>query len=108
MGEKGDKRTGEASLAVEELLDKLGDIDGLSSKKMFGGYGIFHTSGMFGIIDSSGQAYLKVGDGNRSAYEASGSGKHGKMPYYAIPDDVLKDADTLCEWAMKSIQLNES
>ena len=54
MGVKGIKRTQEADLTCTLLIERLSLIPGITSKKMFGGYGIFHDSKMFGIIDSKG------------------------------------------------------
>ena len=54
MGVKGDKMKQDSVLATELLLEKLARINGISSKKMFGGHGIFHDGKMFGMVDSKG------------------------------------------------------
>ncbi len=108
MGAKGDKNTLDGQLAAELLVSKLKPIEGVSSKKMFGGYGIFHDRKMFGIVDSKGQAYFKVGEANLHEYEEEGSLKHGKMPYYSIPEPILNDAESLLVWAKKSIEISKN
>ncbi len=85
---------------LAERLKAIGDI---SLKKMFGGHGIFHKAKMFGIIDSKGRPYFKVNDSNAVDFEKSGAMKHGKMPYFSIPDSVLKDQKKLLEWATKAL-----
>lgn len=108
MGVKGDKNTADGQLAAELLVSRLEAIAGISSKKMFGGHGVFHRGKMFGIVDSKGQAYFKVGEANRHEYEEKGSHKHGKMPYYSIPGSILNDGESLLVWAKKSIEISKS
>lgn len=105
MGIKGDSLTQNAMLSAELLVEKLKSITGITAKKMFGGNGIFWEGKMFGIVDSKGQSFLKVNDSNQVAFEEKGSLKHGKMPYYAIPDDILSDEIALVNWAKKSIEI---
>ena len=105
MGEKGNKLSQDAALTAELLLEKLSQIGGITSKKMFGGYGKFHEGKMFGIVDAKGQGYLKADDSNRTDFEASGSDKHSRMPYYSIPGEILNNPETLVEWAKKSIDI---
>ena len=107
MGTKGSKRTGQSDAAAARLLTKLDGLDGISSKKMFGGHGVFHDGTMFGMVDSAGRVFFKVADGNRARYEAAGSERHSRMPYYAVPDAVMADSDTLQEWAGASIEVTK-
>lgn len=100
MGQKGDKHTNEAALSVEVFVEKLSMIKGITSKKMFGGHGIFCDDKMFGIVDSKGNYYLKVDNELEKEYVVHGAQKHGKMPYYQL----LSDMD-LITWAKKSIEI---
>ena len=101
MGTKGDKLTKNAHLSAETLVDKLSAIAGIRSKKMFGGYGIFREEKMFGIVDSEGTVYFKVGDQNQAHYQEAQ--KHGKMPYFKVPEAVLNNPEELVVWAEESI-----
>jgi len=105
MGEKGNIQSQDSVLTAELLLEKLSQIGGITSKKMFGGYGIFHEGKMFGIVDAKGQSYLKADDSNRTDFEASGSHKHNRMPYYSIPEDIYNDPEILVTWAKKAIDI---
>ena len=105
MGVKGDKLTNDSVITAELLLEKLQTISGITSKKMFGGHGIFHNGKMFGIIDSKGNAFLKADESNKDVFDKAGSTKHGRMPYYTIPQEVFNDIDQLTEWAQKSIAI---
>ena len=75
------------------------------SRKMFGGYGIFESGAMFALVNSQGELFLKADDSNRDQFEQSGSGQHGKMPYFQIPAEVWADEETLREWAQISIKI---
>ncbi len=71
---------------------------------MFGGYGIFRDGKMFGIVDSSGAWYLKADEATSRRYESAGSEKHGRMPYWSVPEEVAADEPKLQEWARDAIQ----
>lgn len=107
MGIKGDKLNQDATQAAELITEKLGGIPGISAKKMFGGYGIFHDKKMFGIVDSKGQCFFKVNELNKSDFEQKGSSQHSKMPYFSIPEVVLNDQNELIAWAKKAIEFNK-
>lgn len=96
---------------VDYILDSLSPLENIKSRKMFGGYGIYQDSVFFAlIIDDT--LYFKIGDVNRSDYEAYNSkpfsyiGKNGKriaMSYWEVPVDVLENHDTLARWVEKSV-----
>ncbi|WP_431126881.1 TfoX/Sxy family protein [Flagellimonas flava] len=104
MGVKGDRLSKFSVLATEELVQKLAMISGVSTKKMFGGHGVFHDGKMFGIVDSKGAVYFKVDENMVSTYLDKGSTKHGRMPYYSVPETILNDLDALKIWAQNSIE----
>ena len=105
MGDKGGKLSQDASAACENVVEILKPIGDVTSKKMFGGYGIFESGAMFALVNSQGQVHLKVDDSNQSRFETAGSEKHGRMPYYQVPAEVLGDDDLLIEWARISIDI---
>lgn len=106
MGQKGDKHTNEAQLSADLLAEKLSGIGGITSKKMFGGHGIFHDGKMFGIIDSKGIAFLRTNDNTKQAYLENGGSQHSKVPYHSIPEGIL-NTSKLIEWAEKSIEISK-
>jgi DNA transformation protein len=107
MGERGAKNTAAAEIIVKSLLDDLQEIDGLSSKKMFGGFGLFHADKMFGIVDSQGTPFLKINKELQSDFEDRGGHQHSRMPYYSIPEDILHKKENLLEWARRSISISK-
>ncbi len=86
------------------VLQKLSPIEGLTSRSMFGGYGVFAAGDMFGLI-SGAALFFKVDDSNRGQYEAAGSKRYGPMPYYLVPGEVMADEATLLEWARLSVAI---
>ncbi len=103
MGEKGDKSSNAGTLAAEEFLAKLGHLDDITSKKMFGGYGIFHDDNMFGMVNSQGEIFLKVNDDTKPRYEDAGATKHSRMPYYTMPPYIMEDHAVMSIWVEEAI-----
>lgn len=108
MGKKAGRLKPEATTAADSLVERLNAWVPARSRKMFGGYGIFSDDKMFALINSGGTIFLKVGDANRSDFEAVGSDQHGKMPYFELPEDVLKSDAKLREWSEAAIAVSRS
>ena len=103
MGKKGDKLTSVSSLSAENLQQNLSDLGDIHLRKMFGGHGVFEAGTMFALVDKSGDIFFKVDETNLKMYEEAGARKHGRMPYYQIPEEALTDENTLKKWAEISI-----
>jgi len=91
---------------VVEQLDGCGPI---TTKRMFGGVGIYSGDVFFAII-ADDVLYLKVDDSNRKDFVRAGSGpfrpygdERETMGYYNVPVSVFEDADELARWGRKSI-----
>lgn len=95
----GARLTGETTAAAAEATERLGELGDVTSKKMFGGYGVFIDAKMFALIDSSGALYFKCDETNEDRYQEVGAEKHGRMPYREVPQDVWDDDDELLVWA---------
>ena len=91
------------------IIDSLAPWGKVTSRRMFGGYGIYRFDLIFGIIIED-TFYLKVNDSNRADYESANSepfsydakGKRVSMSYWQVPAEVLEDSELLCEWARKA------
>ncbi len=103
MGTKGDKHTEETAKGVEVLLNALSAMDEVTTKKMFGGYGIFYKGKMFGLFSAKGKAYLKANESNLHEFEPYGKEQHSRMPYYYIPEVLFPDTDEIIRLAKTSI-----
>lgn len=98
MGRKGAKLTEQATAAAEGLVTELAPLGEVTSRKMFGGYGIYESGVMFMLISSEGLPFLRVDDSFRAELEREGAASHGKMPYLSVPgwpdpDDLLALAE---------------
>lgn len=87
---------------VMELLSPAGDI---SSRAMFGGYGVFEGGLMFALVSKEPSLYFKADETNVSFFEEAKSKRYKPMPYYEVPADILEDSDKLSVWAKKSIEV---
>ena len=106
MGIKGDKRTSAADDAASLIEGKLAPLGGITTKKMFGGYGIFHDGKMFGLINPKGSVFVKYDKDNPTELEALGGEKHAKMPYFSVPDEHV-NAPVFVDVVNKAIQLSK-
>ena len=95
---------------VLEQLDPLGPI---TSKRMFGGVGLYRDGVFFGLI-AGDVLYFKVDDENRALFVSAGAKPfqpYGddsySMSYYEVPADVLEDTDQLRVWARGSVAAAE-
>lgn len=103
MGQKGDNLTEDAMQATKLLTQRLSPLGDITSRKMFGGYGIFESKVMFALVNSRGEAFLKVGEANRERFRNADCTSHGKMPYFSVPAPILGNDKHLREWAHTSI-----
>lgn len=92
------------------MQDLFGDFSGITSRAMFGGWGIYKRGKIFAII-ADGELFFKVGDSNRSEYELHDShpfiyeskGKKMPMSYWLLPEEIMENKDMLAEWVEKSL-----
>jgi DNA transformation protein len=92
------------------VLEQLALLGGVSSRRMFGGAGLYCDELFFGLI-ADDTLYLRVDDSNRDDYAARGMAQfrpyadrpHLSLHYYETPAEVLEDARALVEWARRSV-----
>lgn len=91
---------------VREMIDPIG---GVAVRSMFGGFGIYKGSLMFGLV-SEDTLYLKVDDESKPDFESRGlepftyerKSRAYAMSYYRVPDDALENPAELQQWAEKA------
>jgi DNA transformation protein and related proteins len=94
------------------VLDQLAALGGVSSRRMFGGVGLYCDELFFGLI-AADVLYLRVDDANRGDYTARGAAQfrpyadrpHLSMNYFEAPVEVLEDAAELVVWARRSVEV---
>lgn len=95
--------------------DLFSDVPDITSKPMFGGWGVYRGGCIFAII-SDGELYFKVDDTNRPefahmeesrifSYEKQG--KTQTISYWLVPEDVMEDRERLYELADLSVQVSK-
>jgi len=92
------------------VLEQLAGAEGVSFRRMFGGFGLYRNGVFFGII-SGDTLFFKVSDASRADYETRRMARFRpyrdrplvSMSYYEVPADVLEDADECAQWAMRAV-----
>lgn len=96
------------------LHEVLYDIEGISSRAMFGGYGIYKDGLIFALI-ADGKLYFKVGQSNIEDYKRyeskpfvyeMGDHKSTTMSYWELPESVMEDRVELREWIEKAVHVS--
>ena len=92
------------------ILEQLDGIDGLRSRRMFSGVGLYCGVLFFGLIHDD-TLFFKT-DGSTSAdylarhmprFMPSPARPAAVMAYYQVPADVIEDSEVLQTWARKSV-----
>lgn len=95
---------------IEYVREQLASLGRVTSRRMFGGVGLYANGLFFAILDGD-RLYFKTDDSNRADYEARGSKPFCpfpdkpelKMNYHDVPADLLDDAEELSRWAKKAV-----
>lgn len=91
------------------VLDQLTDLRSLTTRAMFGGYGLYQRSTFFGIIHK-GRLYFKVTTITLSRYTDYGmkpfrpNAKQTLKSFYEVPIDILEDTEALAQWATEAVE----
>lgn len=94
---------------VEYLTEVFEQFGPVQSRRMFGGYGIYHTGLMFGLV-ADDELYLKADEQTANYFEALGlhqfeytkNEKTMKMSYYLAPGEIFDDPQTANTWAQRA------
>ncbi len=105
MGNKGDKNASRSNEQAAFLVATLSPLGEITSKRMFGGNGIFFAGKMFAMVNAKGDCFLKADPPLLAEFATMGSVKHSRMPYGSVPEQILFEEESLIEWARKSIDL---
>ena len=91
------------------VLDQLRGLGVVTSRKMFGGAGLYLDGTIFALI-AYDTLYFKVDETNRSDFEEAGMEPFRPfddtsyvMSYYEVPIDVLEESDDLVAWARNAL-----
>lgn len=105
----------EADIAFAREL--FADMPDLSTRKMFGGLGIYSQGVIFALLMSDARFMIKAKDGpfadrladmgcEKWTYTRK-DGAASSMPYWTLPESALDDPDTACDLARDAIKALE-
>ena len=95
---------------LEFVLDQLGSVRAVRSRRMFGSVG-FYAGELFFAIASDDALYFKVNDETRADYEREGmkpfcpfeDDTKAMRGYYELPSRVLEDLEELAAWLRRAL-----
>ena len=97
---------------IAHALELFDDVGPLTTRKMFGGLGIYCEGTIFAIIMSDGAIRLKGAGDMITEFEALGmepwiyqrpGQKQSSMPYWTIPDSAHDDPEEASSLARKAL-----
>ncbi|MFQ5465342.1 MAG: TfoX/Sxy family protein [Thermodesulfobacteriota bacterium] len=93
---------------LDFVLSQLESIECVTSKRMFGGAGLWSGGLFFGLI-AADVLYFKVDETNAPDYESAGMAVFSpfgtySMAYRQVPPAVLEDSRELRGWAEKALE----
>lgn len=99
---------------LDFVVDQLGRITVITTKRMFGGVGVY-GDGLFFALMAGDTLYFKVDDSNRKDFEEAGmepfkpyDNDSHVMQYYEVPGEVLEDVDVLRPWVERATEVARS
>lgn len=97
---------------VTHTKDQLSALGPLGEGMFFGGFAFRKDGVQFAMIMGN-TLYLRVDDQSRPRFEAQGMlpfsylttrGRVNVKAYYAVPEGVFEDRDTLANWAREALR----
>jgi DNA transformation protein len=95
---------------LDFVLEQLAPLGHVTSRRMFGGVGVYANGLFFALIDDD-VLYLKGDAALKPAFEAAGAqpfapfGHDKPMAYWTAPAEALDDQEVLLDWARKSLEV---
>ena len=95
------------------VRDLFADVGPLTTRKMFGGLGIYTEGTIFALLMSDGTLRLKgagemIGTLNEAGWSqwtyTRKDGAISSMPYWTLPESLLDDPAEACIWAQRALR----
>ena len=90
--------------------DVFDGIEGISTKHMFSGWGVYKYGNIFALI-LKGELYFKTDESIRNEFQKRDShpfsfekgGKTITTKYWVLPSEFMEDKEKLCFWIERSL-----
>jgi len=100
---------------IPYLSDVFVTFGSIQSRKMFGGYGIYHQGVMFGLV-AEDTLYLKADDNTATQFVAQGlppftyqkGDKTFNLSYYQAPEAIYDDPEAAATWARLAFEVAQA
>lgn len=101
------RKTTTATSESVDFLHTVFEVFGpIATRRMFGGWGIYHDGLMFGLY-FAGRLYLKTDTLNLQQFQLAGSepftytqrGKPVQLSYWSAPESVFDDRESALRWS---------
>src|SRR5687767_4390191 len=94
------------------IVEQLAALPALSTRRMFGGIGIYSDALFFALIDDD-VLFFKVDDSNLDDYVSRGMkafmpfpGQQPSLGYFQVPPDVIEEEEELTRSARRSVEVS--
>ena len=96
------------------LLDCFNEIEGITFRKMFGGFGLYQHGVIFAIVPDE-RIFFKVDESNKADFVKFGmepftypmkDGTSSTLSYWQLPDEILDDKFQLNIWVAKAVKVS--
>jgi DNA transformation protein and related proteins len=92
------------------VLEQLAGLGNVSTRRMFGGVGLYAGELFFGLIDDD-TLFFKTDESNAAEYQARRMPRFmppanrplGPMGYHQVPAEIIEDGESLVVWARKAV-----
>jgi DNA transformation protein len=96
---------------VEHLHSVFADFGTITTRRMFGGYGVYHDGLMFALVVDD-VLYLKVDERNQHRFDAESlepfeftqRGRVVQTSYRRASDALFDDSEVAAEWAREAFE----
>jgi DNA transformation protein and related proteins len=92
---------------LEYILEQMGGLGAVSTRRMFGAVGLYSGELFFGLIDFD-TLFLKTDETNSAQYMTRNMPRfmttvNRPMGYYQVPADIIEESEALVSWARQSV-----
>ena len=97
---------------IDQMHDLFAGVGEITTRKMFGGLGIYANGTIFAVKMSDGAVKLKGMGDMAQVFTDEGwqpwtytrkDGAASSMPYWTMPDELLDDPEAASEWARRAL-----